>query len=446
MMQSTSQMAVPLAVVLLAAGPAAFMAKELHSVAFVNHISKQPSAKYPGESSGEIEEYLRSQSQSLMQESFRVHRTRSASKDKAAPEATILSTEQAAGARQEASVGEQEIPTAAMNMSTLARKAAVPQAEVGDRQPAGVLKEHHLASPLPATTARAGRPWPAVMQAVVPAFSPALVFFANDKGEIRWSTKRLVGVVCGVLIILLCLVGIRMLAYNVAWPCGRKVARMAKNYSAFSGDTGQDVPGMDAGSFLCPELVVPKGSECKLMVPRLPLSGPESGGQVAVCDREGRPVLKASYSFLPVGGGNKGSRPRSLKRLLLTGATGETTFAFCRDAEVQAGGGKATRLTLYHRSGETFGVLSADGYQAGSGYSVVTHKGCTIYIRDGLKVGAMNATDDSGCLLAAMEPSGPSQTSLRVCQCVDAGLLTLILMGMDVLSNAGCGSNEEPAF
>eukprot|EP00411_Alexandrium_monilatum_P013450 CAMPEP_0175259446 /NCGR_PEP_ID=MMETSP0093-20121207/39741_1 /TAXON_ID=311494 /ORGANISM="Alexandrium monilatum, Strain CCMP3105" /LENGTH=211 /DNA_ID=CAMNT_0016553859 /DNA_START=76 /DNA_END=709 /DNA_ORIENTATION=- len=211
-MQSTSQMAVPLAVVLLAAGPAAFMAKELHSVAFVNHISKQPSAKYPGESSGEIEEYLRSQSQSLMQESFRVHRTRSASKDKAAPEATILSTEQAAGARQEASVGEQEIPTAAMNMSTLARKAAVPQAEVGDRQPAGVLKEHHLASPLPAPG------WSPLARRDAgggPCIQPGIGVFANDKGEIRWSTKRLVGVVCGVLIILLCLVGIRMLAYNV---------------------------------------------------------------------------------------------------------------------------------------------------------------------------------------------------------------------------------------
>jgi len=242
------------------------------------------------------------------------------------------------------------------------------------------------------------------------------------------------GIVKAVLLVACVACILRALIFKMAIPCRRF------GLSSSSLATGAEKPpaNHDAGMFLCPELVVPEGKECKLVVPKLQMDGLGSGGKIAICDQQGLPVLTASYSCFSGATGRGTSRPKDLRRLRLTSATGETVFASCRDAEVDPGAmGRSTRLVLQGRSEEPFGSLSADGYQSLSGYSVITQKGSAVYFRAGLKAGVMNATDDSGRLLAVIEPSGPTHTLIRVGQFVDAGLITITMMGIDILEQGG---------
>jgi len=217
--------------------------------------------------------------------------------------------------------------------------------------------------------------------------------------------------------------------------------RATRCAAAPTSGAGTQGPSLDEGPYLCSELIVPEGKECTLVVPRLPRGGPgASGGHVVISDASGMPVLRASYN-LSIAVPTRAPRPRDLKRLVLSSASGETAFAFCRDGEAQLGGTSAG-LAIHHSSETAFGVLCADGCQAGDGCSVITQRGSRIYFRRGLQVGSLNVTDDSGQLLAVAEPAGTAH-SVRVGQLVDAGLITLGLLGIDLLEHAGLGSMED---
>lgn len=217
--------------------------------------------------------------------------------------------------------------------------------------------------------------------------------------------------------------------------------RATRCAAAPTSGAGTQGPSLDEGPYLCSELIVPEGKECTLVVPRLPRGGPgASGGHVVISDASGMPVLRASYS-LSIAVPTRAPRPRDLKRLVLSSASGETAFAFCRDGEAQLGGTSAG-LAIHHSSETAFGVLCADGCQVGDGCSVITQRGSRIYFRRGLQVGSLNVTDDSGQLLAVAEPAGTAH-SVRVGQLVDAGLITLGLLGIDLLEHAGLGSMED---
>jgi len=181
-----------------------------------------------------------------------------------------------------------------------------------------------------------------------------------------------------------------------------------------------------AGPHLCSELVVPEGSECTLLVPRLPPSRLWSGSSVTIDDARGVPVFKATFSLA------SGQLSRDAKRLALSSATGDNVFAFCCDGEAPPGGGHAG-LSILHQSEVTFGALRMDGRDSANGYSVVTRRGWRIHFRGDLQAGNMNATDDQGRLLAIAEPSGSSRRSVRIGPLVDAGLITLSLLGIDLL-------------
>mmetsp|Transcript_64447 Transcript_64447/g.185217 ORF Transcript_64447/g.185217 Transcript_64447/m.185217 type:complete len:432 (+) Transcript_64447:13-1308(+) len=161
-------------------------------------------------------------------------------------------------------------------------------------------------------------------------------------------------------------------------------------------------------AYLCPELVVPEEQECTLLVPRLPEGG--SSGQVTVDDLRGVAVFRAYY-----GQG---------KRLILSSAAGDSVFAFCRD-------GESGTLTIHHPSDAQFGSLRSDG----GGYTVATRRGVCMHLRGDVRLGNLNATDEQGQLLAIAEPVAKSNArrSVRIGPQVDAGLVALVLLGIDVL-------------
>mmetsp|Transcript_47675 Transcript_47675/g.108428 ORF Transcript_47675/g.108428 Transcript_47675/m.108428 type:complete len:476 (+) Transcript_47675:112-1539(+) len=185
---------------------------------------------------------------------------------------------------------------------------------------------------------------------------------------------------------------------------------------------------------LCPELVVPEGSECTLVVPRLPGSAMDSS-EVTIDDAKGAPVFHATFSKASTWG-SVTVRQES-KRLILSNATGEAVFAFCRDVEAETRGGPIGLVIHYH-SDAPFGTLRADTRDTGSGYTVVARQGSTFHFRGQPLLGNMNVTDEKGRLLAIAEPMHShdgSRRSVRIGPLVDAGLVTLAMLGIDILEH-----------
>lgn len=193
---------------------------------------------------------------------------------------------------------------------------------------------------------------------------------------------------------------------------------------------------------LCPELVVPEGSECTLLVPRLPPRSSSENGQVSVDDARGVPVFRASFVL-----GDQ--QRRDNKRLILSSAAGDAVFAFCRDSEADAAGSSTRKgLTLHHHFETPFGVLRPEGRNACGGYVVVTRRGFTVQFRGDMKAGNLNATDEHGRLLGISEqfgPAGSGRRSIRIGPLVDAGLIALALLGIDLLEyEAASSSSSKP--
>merc|ERR1719277_2529353 len=84
------------------------------------------------------------------------------------------------------------------------------------------------------------------------------------------------------------------------------------------------------GPHLCPDLVVPEGHECTLLVPCLPPANSSNAnvGHATIDDGTGSPVCQLKFSLLPDTSG---------RRLQLSSASGDSIFAYCKDCEAEQG-------------------------------------------------------------------------------------------------------------
>lgn len=182
--------------------------------------------------------------------------------------------------------------------------------------------------------------------------------------------------------------------------------------------------GSGAGpATLCADLVVPEGDECTLQVPRLPSrGGPLS---IYVDSMKGAPVFRAQVTM-------QGAR----RRLTLSNPPEEVVFGFCRDVQPNA---SIPRIAVHdHRMAE-FGVLQADPKAAG-GFIFRSRKGWAVHFGGSPHI---QAQDDQGLLLATTDPMGEpnfvgdGKRPLRIGPEVDAGLIVLCFLGIDLLQTEG---------
>lgn len=220
---------------------------------------------------------------------------------------------------------------------------------------------------------------------------------------------------------------------SIRWGRSKERLPMLRLHQGAASKPGGPSGAPVAGLRLCPELVVPEGKECTLLVPRLPADSTGPGRWPTVEDSQGRPVMRATF-LLAAPAAGRSPKIGEVKRLILSSAIGDAVYAFCRDSPAEAGCGPAG-LRLYHRSEAPFGVLHADGCEAGSGYSVVTEEGCRVYFRVDLQGGSLTATDEQGRLLAIAEPAGVERHSVRIRPGVDAGLITITLLSIGILEH-----------
>lgn len=188
---------------------------------------------------------------------------------------------------------------------------------------------------------------------------------------------------------------------------------------------------------LCPELVVPNGCECTLVVPRLPPNGvPRTSrknqvGKVVLDDSRGAPVFQVSFDF--------GSSWHDSRRLMLHSATGDALFAFCCDAEAEMGGADFAGLNIYDHTEKPFGTIRMGGARdRDPSYVVLLLHGSKIRFVGNALVGKLIAEDEEGRLLATSEPLEPMEggrRSLRIGPYVDAGLMALSFLSIDTLEH-----------
>lgn len=176
---------------------------------------------------------------------------------------------------------------------------------------------------------------------------------------------------------------------------------------------------------ICRELVVPTDSECVLLVPKLAGHG-SGGGQVAVTDAKGAPVFRVTFS------NPAAKNARTENRLVLANAPGDINYVICRDQALQDG---SYGLAIHHgtsKSEKIFGSLRKSVDEEGGGYVITGPAGRVMWFRGDLNSGHVNVTDHKGRLMAMCEPAG-NRRSIRIGPLVDAGLVALTIMGMDML-------------
>jgi len=163
------------------------------------------------------------------------------------------------------------------------------------------------------------------------------------------------------------------------------------------------------------------GTECNVFLPRLTpvCAGGLPSGQVSVGSSQGTPIFIANFDLA-----------RAEMPLEICGELDNAVFAYCCKADAEVGE-DSVGLVIHHRSGAPFGVLRTSA----EGFRVVSHKGWRMDFHITSDTDQMNATDEHGRLLAVCEHfHGPDRRSIRVGPLVDAGLVVVALLGIDLLT------------
>lgn len=190
--------------------------------------------------------------------------------------------------------------------------------------------------------------------------------------------------------------------------------------------------GQARGAHLCSELVVPDDNECSLLMPKIPETRLSTNGVLSISGDSGLPVLYAAYTRAerpPLG---PDDLPGNGNRLVLRSALEDVILASCKDAEPESADG-LPRLIILNNREELFGMLRATGPGPGSSYLVSLSTGENISFRRDSKALSSCIVDEDGWLLASSEDAGERGRLICISPRVDAGLMTLIMIGVDIL-------------
>jgi len=189
---------------------------------------------------------------------------------------------------------------------------------------------------------------------------------------------------------------------------------------------------------LCVELLVPPGKECFLQLSAHPFGFLGDGGHIAVNDVQGRPVF--DVGFVPLFGPARDrwgcfarEDQKDLdKRLVLRSAVESYVFGSCKTCAGPKGG--RVGLTLCDSGDKPFGVLQQD-ISGGFILKALDNWFVKIVYCGGL---AMRFEDRDSWLLASIEGTDSTKIA-RIAPQVDAGLVVLVLLGMDLILQSCMG-------
>eukprot|EP00746_Dinoflagellata_sp_MGD_P166044 gnl/MRDRNA2_/MRDRNA2_95686_c0_seq1.p1 gnl/MRDRNA2_/MRDRNA2_95686_c0~~gnl/MRDRNA2_/MRDRNA2_95686_c0_seq1.p1 ORF type:complete len:482 (-),score=66.79 gnl/MRDRNA2_/MRDRNA2_95686_c0_seq1:2-1447(-) len=176
----------------------------------------------------------------------------------------------------------------------------------------------------------------------------------------------------------------------------------------------------------CPDLVVPEGSECVLMVPILPRTildvlGDNQNSVFPVIDQGGSTCLCIRFqSFAVAGEGLRVATPGLRERIMLMASTGFRVLAYCERHGLS--------FHVHRHDDDLFARLSKDEKGV---YSLVGRSGPLLSYNGHISDCAVRVTNPEGRLLAYCEKGDLSHFKLRVGPLVDVGLVLCGLLALD---------------
>jgi len=190
--------------------------------------------------------------------------------------------------------------------------------------------------------------------------------------------------------------------------------------------------------YLCPELVVPENNECTLLLPEIQMgAGQGASGSshqqsiLSIDDLNGMAVLFAAYTTAPIPPPGQYDVPGHSKRLVLRSALEDVVLASCADA-VDTDSSGDPGLIIFNKANEQCGVLRASSPGGNRGFMAHLTTGQKVLVRRDLQASDTYATDEDGWLLACTENAERGRV-IRISPQVDAGLMTLAMLGTDLL-------------
>lgn len=163
-------------------------------------------------------------------------------------------------------------------------------------------------------------------------------------------------------------------------------------------------------------------------MPELVAHVSETNGRISINDTSGVPVFHATFNTLR---GLRLQQDQDHRRLVLWSAIDGLVFGCCRDAEATPTG--QPTMTIFNHADMPFGVLRPTRPDKLGAYSILTCSGREIIFYKTNEAGTQRAEDETGRLLAMVITSSPR--SIRIGPEVDAGLVTLGILGIDLLES-----------
>mmetsp|Transcript_52830 Transcript_52830/g.98974 ORF Transcript_52830/g.98974 Transcript_52830/m.98974 type:complete len:372 (-) Transcript_52830:84-1199(-) len=213
---------------------------------------------------------------------------------------------------------------------------------------------------------------------------------------------------------------------SVAWPFSQaRTAMRAARPSRSPPGSQASIPGGEQRKdelVMCPDLLVPTGSECELFLPRLPQA---TGLEVSVDDHRGVGVFRATVFAHPKEDGTRMSVVSPQEGAFEP----PEVFATLKEPRGRPG----PELSIYGAEEAKFGVLRRvrkDVYEVAAENRTITATRGT--------GGRISVVDEQSRLMTVMEPQGPREKhKMRVGPNVDAGLAVVVCLGIELLAMDG---------
>lgn len=201
-------------------------------------------------------------------------------------------------------------------------------------------------------------------------------------------------------------------------------------------------------NYLCPDLVVPEGTECVLAVPVVAgvRGAPEGSARpIAISDKHGKTLLQVVIDRVSQRRGGM----QLEERIALKSARGNTTLAYCEMSRQEAGG--HNMCLVFKEDGDLFAKLDCDGTRKTDEHmDTLEHfelssavGGWHLDFYGNMADKNLNVTNEDSQLLATAEAADFSFAhpgtayQLRVAPLADAGLILCVMMALDWVQAAG---------
>lgn len=183
------------------------------------------------------------------------------------------------------------------------------------------------------------------------------------------------------------------------------------------------------GPCLCPELLVPEGKECCLLLPRVIIRDVRPQGRFTIVSPEGAAVFS-----LELGSSWRTSAPGKRLLTLQSAVTDGVVFASCN--AVTSNRGRPEKLTINDRNDEHFADMQTCGRDGSVLLAPHSEPSATIHYDDQGATGRILMTNSNGSRLAVTESIDDSVQAVRIGAKVDAGLIAITMLSFNLLRSA----------